>query len=171
MTAPRRVRTCLDTVAYALDLAVEQADTGHWRWVSVALITALQAACVAALSGYPSAEDEDVTVPGDPAQIASLQTLLRRVASTDYLSDPERLKGQGRAVADALELQAFRNQALHVPVDGSPASYAQVEALIPTAIVILRHLILDQPAFDPAPHAQTVSQIEHAIVRLSGGKR
>lgn len=67
--APReRIGPALATVLEGLklarrELAGSEADPPRRRWVPVALVSALQAGLVVALSGYESAGEGDVTDP------------------------------------------------------------------------------------------------------------
>jgi hypothetical protein len=86
------------------------------RWVPVALVSALQAGLVAALSGYESAGEGDVTDPAQPDRFAPIALLLRRARSTKYLNPPELLELPGRLVTRGIEtLGATRNAVLHGP--------------------------------------------------------
>jgi len=71
------------------ELAGAETDPPRRRWVPVALVSALQAGLVAALSGYESAREGDVTDPSQPDRIAPVALLLRRARSAEYLNPPE----------------------------------------------------------------------------------
>lgn len=171
MTAERRIRACLESVADSLTHAADQADLKAWRWVTVSMSAALKGACVAALSGYPTAQPEDILAPDNADRIASLSTLLRRAGDARFLSDPERLNGKASAVRDALALQELRNRAIHISPDQGPIDFADAENLTPGAAALLNHLLLAHPAFDPAPHTQRLDTCNTALLRLSADNR
>ena len=171
MTAERRIRACLESVADSLTHAANQADLKAWRWVTVSLSAALKGACVAALSGYPTAQPEDILAPDKTDRVASLATLLRRVGDARFLTDPERLSGQAGAVRDALALQDLRNRAIHISPDHGPVDFADAENLVPGAVALLDYLLLAHPAFDPAPHAQRLETCRAALSRLTADNR
>lgn len=174
----RRVSAALANSAEALAFAGEQAEAGQWRWVAIASCIALQGALVAALSGYETAQAVDVlhpeeagqgggSAPGQAPKIATIQTLLRRVGSADYLTDPERLSGHRAAVRAALDLVALRNRAVHVSPDGERADFAAARAGVAGACEIIHHLVIAHPAFDPAANGAVRSEIDRALKRLS----
>jgi len=167
----RRIRASLDSVADSLAHAADQADIKAWRWVTVSLCAALKGACVAALSGYPTAQPEDILAPDNTDRVASLATLLRRVGDARFLSDPERVSGHAGAVRDALALQDLRNRAIHISPDQGPVDFADAENLIPGAAALLHHLLLAHPAFDHAPHIQRLETCRAALSRLATDNR
>ncbi|MFN3609182.1 MAG: hypothetical protein ACK4Y9_08970, partial [Hyphomonas sp.] len=103
-----RIGDALEAALEALRLAGRelvgtQTQPERWRWVALGLVSALQAALVAALSAYASARPEDVANPPQPGRIAPVGLLLRRARSSEYLNAPERLDltgAQVRAVED-----------------------------------------------------------------------
>lgn len=165
----RRVRRSLDAVADALDFAASQAENQGWRWVAISVCIALQGALVAALSSYDSAAPEDVTAPdaGSEPRIAAVPTLLRRAASPDYLEAPERLSGLTGAKRQALALVELRNRAVHLALDGAPVPVEDVARHLPGALAIIRHLVLDHPAFAAEDGAATRARLTAALARLS----
>ena len=170
MSDPNRqrvVRRALESVAEGLEFAAAQAGEGAWRWVAISTCMALQGALVAALSGYETADPAAVAHPDDPARVASISTLLRRAASTDYLADPERLSGLTGARRQALALAELRNRAVHMALDGQPAPMEDVVKSLPGTLDLIRYLVLDHPAFEPEDGAPYTSRIIAALARLS----
>ncbi|MEO0818516.1 MAG: hypothetical protein AAFX86_14585 [Pseudomonadota bacterium] len=166
----RRVRAALERCADALDFAAGQAEAGAWRWVAIAACIGLQGALVAALSGYDTAQPDAVRHPdsGDgPARVATLQTLLRRAASPDHLGDPERLGGLTGPKRQALELVELRNQAVHVDLGDNPLDLSRVPALLEGVARLVRHLVLDHPAFAAEADGGFPQRIDRALARLS----
>lgn len=165
----RRVRAALESAADALEFAATQAEAGAWRWVAIAACMALQGALVAALSGYDTADPQAVHHPdngeGGP-RVAALQTLLRRAASPDHLHDPERLGGLTGAKRQALELVELRNRAVHVDLGDSPLDLSRVPALLVGVSRLVRHLVLDHPAFPPEAAGGFPQRIDRALARL-----
>lgn len=167
----------------AREAARTREDPGAWRWVAVGLVIALQGACVCALSGYETAEPGDVLDPASakklaqwgareaglargprPAgRLAAVETLLRRVSSRDYLVDPERLDITRRRRDEALKLVEIRNAVVHFTGQGDIADPGEMPAPVTAACEIIRHLVHDRPAFDPAPHGRNLAQISRDI--------
>lgn len=162
----RRVRAGLEAACEGLEEAGRQAEAGGWRWCAIALTMALQGALVAALSGYETAVPEDVAHPSEEGRVAPLQTLLRRAASPDYLADPERLSGRNSEVRSAMALRELRNRAMHVALSGSPNDFADVADLAPGPLALIRHLVLDAPAFDAASNHMLVNRARAGLQRL-----
>lgn len=165
----RRVRAALESAADALEFAATQAEAGAWRWVAIAACMALQGALVAALSGYDTADPGAVHHPdsgeGTP-RVATLQTLLRRAASPDHLHDPERLGGLAGAKRQALELVELRNRAVHVDLSDSPLDLSRIPALMEGSTRLIRHLVLEHPAFPEEAAGGVPLRIERALARL-----
>ncbi len=164
----RRAGRLLETAGEALALAareIQEADRfpARWHWVAVGLVTALQAALAAALSGYVTARPEDIADPSAPERLAPVGLLLRRAGSGQYLNPPERLS-LPQADHDAiLRLVSLRNMAIHA-ADGevplSPAADAGV------ALGHIRHLLFAAPAFDGATHGVTLALAGEALREL-----
>lgn len=164
----QRLEEALDGVVSALGLAVREAegalgDPGRWRWVALGLVSALGAALVAALSGYDTASPEDVSDPAEPARIAPIALLLRRVRSGDYLNTPERLRMSRAGLRQLSRLLAVRNAGVHGMSFSAPDDSHE---LVAVARAVLRHLLIDHPAFDPARFPGKTAGIEELIRAL-----
>lgn len=163
--ARQRVSDALEAAALGLELAVRElegsaGDPGRWRWVAVGLVSALVASLIAALSGYDTAQTEDVTDPSDPARAAPLALLIRRARSGTWLNDPERLRLPRAGLRQIGRLVALRNAALHAMSFTPPADTADlVGALLP----VLRQLLLAHPAFDPESFAPQIERVAGAL--------
>lgn len=140
------------------ELACVGDDPERWRWVAVGLVAALKAACIAALSGYETALPEDVEDPKQSGHVAPVALLLRRVRSERYLSPPEKLSVPGAQIDAALRLVAYRNEAVHGFGAARPDSVESDAAIIG---YLLRHLLIDHPAFkaDPVSSALLADEI------------
>jgi hypothetical protein len=145
-------------------------------WASVGLVTALQAGCVLALSGYETADPGDIRPPragrvqdGAPPspRLAPVTLLLRRASSPHYLDLPERLQLSRPAWRDLDHLVTTRNAVLH-PGFANPLSH-KVELAHPIhrACTILSHLILHHPAFDPGPHRNVILEAGRVLDRIA----
>lgn len=145
-----RVRRALEAALEGLKLAGREAsgaaaDPARLGWTALGLVTALQAALVAALSGYDTAAIEAVQNPSQPERIAAGSLLLRRASSEDYLNPPERVDLSGSQQRAVERIVAVRNAAVHslgVEIPSSFASDARV------TLGLISHLVLDAPAFD-----------------------
>lgn len=164
MTTNNQTHLWLDEISAALAFAAREAErsefgkTPDWRWLSVALVKALQASLIVALSGYETALPEDIRNPSaaqDDA-IAPVPLLLRRARSADYLSPPEQLTLYGPQTRHIDTLLAYRNASLHT----SPAHAAMPRTShANTALDIIEHTILRHPAFPPQPHTLNLALI------------
>lgn len=148
----RRVSAALEAAHAALGLARREAegaalDAGRLRWTALGLVSALQGALVAALSGYETAELEAVLDPSHPERIAPVAMLLRRAQSDAFLNPPERPEIRGSDQRAIARVMAVRNAAVHALPASVPDSLAE-DARRVTALI--DHLVLQAPAFDPA---------------------
>lgn len=149
----RRVSAALEAVHAALGLAQREAegaavDAGRLRWAALGLVSALQGALVAALSGYETAEVDAVLDPSHPERIAPLALLLRRARSEEFLNPPERPETSGSDQRAIERVMAVRNAAVHALPAGVPESFASDAARL---AALIRHLVIEAPAFDPVP--------------------
>ncbi|PKP80328.1 MAG: hypothetical protein CVT79_15870 [Alphaproteobacteria bacterium HGW-Alphaproteobacteria-18] len=164
-----RIGDALEAVLEALrlagrELAGADVQPERWRWVALGLVSGLQGALVAALSGYASARHEDVANPSQPEQAAPVALLLRRARSSEYLNAPERLDLSGAQLRRLEELVAMRNAAVHglgfeVPEDP--------KTLAATAVEVIRHLLLTHPAFEVSRFVLFLSLIGQELSLLS----
>lgn len=163
-----RIGDALEAALEALRLAGRelvgtQTQPERWRWVALGLVSALQAALVAALSAYASARPEDVANPPQPGRIAPVGLLLRRARSSEYLNAPERLDLTGAQVRAVEDLMAMRNAAVHglgVELPEAP------EALALAALDVIRHLLLTHPAFEVSGFVLFLSLIGQEVSSL-----
>lgn len=145
------------------ELAGTEVQSERWRWVALGLVSALQAALVAALSGYASARQEDVANPSQPGRIAPVALLLRRARSAEHLNAPERLDLTGRQARALETLTAMRNAAVHglgFEVPEAP------HALAMAAVEVIRHLLLAHPAFEVSRFVLFLSLIDQELTWL-----
>ena len=164
--APReRIGPALSAVLEGLKLARREfegsaSDPPRLRWVPVALVSALQAGLVAALSGYESAGEGDVTDPSQPDRTAPVALLLRRARSTEYLNPPELLELPGRAVRDIETVVTARNAVLHGP---GTSEIAQVNEAFHSVLQVLQQVCLLHPAFPVERHGVLLALIRDEI--------
>ena len=142
------------------ELAGSQTDPPRRRWVPVALVSALQAGLVAALSGYESAGEGDVTDPSQPDRFAPIALLLRRARSTEYLNPPELLELPGRMVRGIETLVTARNAVLHGP--GVSESSVGNDAYR-SVLQVLQHVCLLHPSFPVEGHGLMLALIRDEI--------
>lgn len=140
---------------------------------------------MAALTGYDTADETAAVHPDDVAawrawqarpdprgtppevKVAPLGTLLRRVASSQYLDAPQRLVGKRAALRDVQALMALRNRAIHAGFGPARRSFADVPAHLPGLVDILSHLCLDHPAFPAAEAERSGPAIARHLSALS----
>ena len=145
------------------ELAGSETDPPRRRWVSVALVSALQSGLVAALSGYESAGEGDVTDPSQPDRFAPIALLLRRARSPEYLNPPELLELPGRVLRDIERVVAARNGVLHGP-DGSEKP--EVNDSYRSVLLILQQICLSHPSFPVEGHGVILALIRDEISAL-----
>nr|WP_321359970.1 hypothetical protein [uncultured Hyphomonas sp.] len=145
------------------ELAGSEADAPRRRWVPVALVSALQAGLVAALSGYESAGEGDVSDPSQPDRIAPVALLLRRARSAEYLNPPELLELPGRVVRDIERVVAARNGVLHRPdeAENPPENEA-----FRSVLQVLQQVCLTRPSFPVTGHGVILALIRDEISAL-----
>jgi hypothetical protein len=166
--AETRIGDALEAALEALRLARRELagtaeEPGRWRWVALGLVSALQASLVAALSGYASASIEDVANPSQSDRVAPVSLLLRRARSSEYLNPPERLDLTGSQLRRLEDLVAMRNAAVHglgFQLPANPRHVAKVAA------GVIKHLMLDHPAFEVAGFVLFLSLIGRELTLL-----
>lgn len=145
------------------ELAGTADEPGRWRWVALGLVSALQAALVAGLSGYVTARIEDVANPSQTDRVAPVALLLRRARSSEYLNPPERLDLTGAEMRRLEDLMAMRNAAVHglgFEVRGDPRKAAKA------ASEAIGHLLVAHPAFDVSRFVLKLSRIDRELSLL-----
>lgn len=160
----------LEEVSAALSLAVR--ETGNHteagrerRWVSVALARALQASLVLALTGYETAERDDILSPSgaNESSIAPIALLIRRAVSPRYLNPPERPQLSRQERTHIETLIAHRNAVLHETLRQAPMLPPEAYG---ATLNLITHLILEYPAFPPSPHGIVLALIKDKIGAL-----
>jgi hypothetical protein len=167
-----RIAASLDSVHEALrfvhrELEGAATDPQRWRWISVGAVIALQGALVAALSGYETAEMDDVVDPSYPERYAPVTLLLRRARSTDYLNPPERLVLTGAAARRIEQVIAFRNGVVH---GTSPDIHGYSESIhgpFRETFSAIQHVLLVHPAFEPGPHGLVTALIADQVAAIT----
>ena len=145
------------------ELAATPQQPERWRWVALGLVSALQAALVAALSGYASARPEDVANPSQTERVAPVSLLLRRARSSEYLNPPERLDLTGAQVRRLEDLVGLRNAAVHGLGFALPDN---PHALAAEAVKVITHLLRVPPAFDVSQFVLFLSLIDEELSLL-----
>lgn len=139
-------------------------------WQAVGLVLALQGALALALTAYDTADPLDVLDPaGRDAvpKLAPVPLLLRRAGSADHLADPERLVLSRAERRDLAALVDLRNRRLH-PIARLPQlGEDEFAPMLVSAVRVLRHLLVDAPAFDPGPYGLDLVAIRDALAALS----
>lgn len=163
-----RIRHALQTALEGLRLArreVEGAggDPARQMWAALGLVTSLQAALVAALSGYDTARIEAVQNPSQPDRLAPGSLLLRRARSGEYLNPPERVVLSGRQQRAVARVVAVRNAAVHALGVELPDSF---DADLKMTVRLIAHLLLDAPAFDTEKFSMQTIFLREALVDI-----
>jgi hypothetical protein len=158
-----RVMRALATTADALGLALREAEAGALHWAALGLVTALQGALVAALSGYDTAELDAVLNASQPERIAPVALLLRRARAQEFLNPPERVelsRARERAVERVIDV---RNDAVHALTSDLPETFIEDAGVV---LDLLSHLIVNAPAFDARLAEDRPGEIARRIARL-----
>ncbi|MCB9970650.1 MAG: hypothetical protein H6847_04020 [Hyphomonas sp.] len=168
MPAHGRIAPALGAVLEGLKLAAREydgaaEDAARRRWVAVGLVSALQAALVAALSGYESAAAEDAEDPSRPGRLGPVVLLLRRARSPEFLNPPERLDLSGEAQRGIAAVIDARNDVLHALGEGTALPE---DAAFRSVLAAIRHACLDHPAFRPDEHGVLLALIGDEISAL-----
>ncbi len=191
-----RLRPLLAGIGEATRMAAREAgrtaeDRAAWRWMTVGMVIALQGACVCALSAYDTAQPEDVLDPASAAKlaewgaraadgslgpepaarIAPVSLLLRRVSGAEYLAGPERLTLSRARLRDALALVEARNGVVHFTPGAPPLEGTNLAGPLSAALEIVRHLLIEAPAFDPAAHPDRLAAIAANLVAIENAIR
>lgn len=168
----RRVRLALGAVLEALKLVRREAagatEPARLGWAALGMVSALQGALVAALSGYETAAIDAVLNPSQPERIAPVAFLLRRARSGAYLNAPERVELSGsrqRALGRVIDV---RNAAVHALSVELPETFLQD---MQAAAQLIEHLVLQAPAFDPAPVRVMLALIADELQALNAALR
>jgi len=158
-----RVRLALDAAHEALCLARREADGGDPRWMALGIVSALQGALVAALSGYETARVEDVLNPSQANRIAPVALLLRRARSPEFLNPPERVEQTGSQQRALERVIGVRNSAVHALNVHVPGSFAADARIV---LGLIARLVLEAPAFDAAPLGVLTALIADELAAL-----
>lgn len=161
-------RRLLSGVADGLDLVQSTPDGGR-PWQAVGLVLALQSALALALTGYESAQREDILDPnrgGEPDRLAPVSLLMRRASSDRCLNDPERLRLSKGEKARMQTIVRLRNSTLHPIGDAVLIEDDEWLSAVLTTIDTLDHLLSQHPAFDPSPFTLELVGIGDRIRRL-----
>lgn len=163
-----RIGDALGAAIAALSLArreleAVEAEPDRWRWAALGLVSALQAALIAALSSYDTARLDGVANPSQPERVAPVALLLRRARSSEHLEPPERLDLTGAALRRLDALIALRNAAVHGLGFQPPET---PHDLVRTGAGVIRHLLLGAPAFKPERFGPFLSRIGQELTAI-----
>lgn len=144
-----RIRLALDGAIEALKLARREAegareDRQRLRWVAVGMVSALQCALVAALSGYDTAVPEAVLESPQDDRVAPVSLLLRRARSQDYLSPPEKLEMTTGRLHAIERIVSLRNAGVHGLDSTPPESFFRDADIL---LDVISHLAVKSPAY------------------------
>lgn len=142
-------------------------DVRTWKWLIIALHSALQGACVCALRGHDTAGVSMLTkkswrevwhwldvesrktpgAPKPPERLASLKELFARVRDSDLLPAPHTLCASAGAVADIDKLNRLRNDFIHFVPHGLSLELSGMPRIVGHAAEAIEHLAVAQPSF------------------------
>jgi hypothetical protein len=162
---PRELLACIEFSALQAERVDE--DAGAFRWLSIAMVLAVQNACLCALdhgdeygtkamSRTHAREVKRWTKRGrrgpeplavrEPRIVSPLE-LLRRVGDSFFLRPPFQLP-LNRDIHEAFDdLNDLRNTFLHFSEDGWTVDLREIPPLILVACRVVRHLAVTQPIY------------------------
>lgn len=190
---PRELLACIEFSALQAERVDE--DAGAFRWLSIAMVLAVQNACLCALDhgdeygtkamsrtharevkrwtkhGRSGPEPHALREP----RIVSPMELLRRVGDSFFLRPPYQLP-LTRDIPEAFDdLNDLRNTFLHFSEDGWTVDLREIPAPVLAACRIVRHLAVTQPIYlrnAERNHRERVAaaldRIEAAMVHYPG---
>jgi hypothetical protein len=162
---PRELLACVEFSALQAERVSE--DPGAFRWLSIAMVLAVQNACLCALDhgdeygtkAMSRTHARDVkrwTKSGrrgpqpqalrDPRIVSPLE-LLRRVADPFFLRPPYQLVLTRETQEAFDDLNDLRNTFLHFSEDGWTVDLREVPPLVLAACGVVRHLSVTQPIY------------------------
>jgi hypothetical protein len=162
---PRELLACIEFCAR--EAARIDEDPGAFRWLSIAMVLAVQNACLCALDyddefgtkGMTRRDAREVrrwTRAGragprpyalrEPHIVSPLE-LLDRVGDPAFLRAPYQLPLGDEMRRDFDELNELRNTFMHFSEDGWTTDLREIPPLVLTACRIIRHLAVTQPAY------------------------
>ena len=138
-----------------------------WKWLIIALHSALQGACVCALRGHDTAGVSVLTTkswkqvwhwldvesrktthkPPPPEQLASLLELFSRVRDPNLLPAPHTLIASPEIVADVEMLNRRRNDFIHFVPRGWSLELSGLPRMVSNVSDAIEHLAVLHPSF------------------------
>jgi hypothetical protein len=158
----------IDAIEHTARLAGQvKDDVKVWKWLIIALHSALQGACVCALRGHDTAGVTmltkkswkkvwhwlDVESRNDPhspmpaERLASLKDLFARVRDPELLPAPHTLRASTNVVADIDKLNRLRNDFIHFVPRGLFLELSGMPRIVTHAADAIEHLAVVQPSF------------------------
>ncbi len=162
---PRELLACVEFAAEQAEKAVH--DHGAWRWLCIAMVLAVQNACLCALDtgdeygtkGMTRTDARSVKrwtkngrrgpqpVAVREPRIVSPLELLRRVGDPYFLRPPWQFP-LNRQITEAFDdLTDLRNTFLHFSDDGWTVDLREIPPLVVVACNVVRHLAVIQPVY------------------------
>ena len=163
-------------------------DVKAWKWLIIALHSALQGACVCALRGGHDTTGVDVLTsqsreerlhwlqvasrenPCAPApeeqRLASLLGLFTRVRKPTCLPRPYTLNACEDMVDDVTKLNSLRNDFIHFIPGGFSLEVSSLPRIVTHAVEAIKHLAVEQPTFGYQLEQSHRNRIEKALAAL-----
>ena len=159
-------------------------DVKAWKWLIIALHSALQGACVCALRGHDTtgvevlreqsrtemlhwlqvASRNNPSVPVPEQRLAPLRDLFDRVRRPRYLPTPHTLGASVDMVADVKELNRVRNTFIHFLPGGLSSEVSP--RIVEHAADAIKHLAVEHPTFGYKLVQSDRDRIKEALVNL-----
>ena len=160
------------------------ADVKFWKWLIIALHSALQGVCVCALGGHDTtgvdvlarrsrkkmlhwfqvARRENRCAPVPEQRLAPLIELFERVRKPTYLPRPYTLEASVDMLDDVKELNRLRNTFIHFLPGGLSSEVSP--RIVEHAVEAIKHLALEQPTFGYQLEQSDRDRIEKALANL-----
>ena len=173
----------IDAVEHAAMFARQlRDDVRAWKWLIIALHSALQGACVCALGGHGTAGVEvlerrsrmlrwlqvesrkNPCAPPPEPRLASLVELFDRVRKPTCLPRPYTLEASVDMVADVNELNHLRNIFIHFLPGGLSSEVSP--RVVENAAGAIKHLAVEHPTFEYQLEQSDRDRIEKALGNL-----
>jgi hypothetical protein len=161
-------------------------DVRRWKWVILAMHSAVQGVCTCALRGADTAGISVLTKDSGKAvwnwldvesrmetpgpmpneRLASMVDLYRRIRKAKFLSEPHRLKATEQMTRDILRLNHLRNDFIHFVPKGLSLEVSGMPRIITNCCDVIEHLAVTHPTFWHHLDESQTRNIEDALLKL-----
>ena len=161
-------------------------EVRRWKWIILAMHSAVQGVCTCALRGVDTAGISALTndsakavwhwldvesrkeTPGPMpcVRLASMVDLYRRARKTKFLSEPHRLESTEQMTRDILRLNHLRNDFIHFVPQGLSLEVSGMPRIITHCCDVIEHLAVTHPTFGHHLDEARTRSIKDALLKL-----